>query len=196
MSKKIINIFAFSYYLMVNSIAFANECRVSCAGNSAVKVDLGSRCMCLGWSCFSVDIGYGGPSMTTQGTGRMVADVRGAKYQTRAVTTSGIDNDAIRMGIPENDKYGKWIHKTRGCVTPGGGLRTAGCVGVPCEWWPKFKAMAPGQELTVCGGGALASRANRTSRTQNNRQQQPTPANNPYSVDSSNPINFFSQGNR
>lgn len=133
-------------------------CEVSCRSSSAaVQVDMTKRCMCVsGTKCFTIDVGYMGPLMTTNGTGTMSADVSGERYRTQpGPGSTSYDGDAIRMGIPANDKHYKWIHKARQCgaegdPTRGGRNKTAGCIGVPCAYWPLVKAQA-GKSLTVCG---------------------------------------------
>jgi hypothetical protein len=135
----------------------ASECQTSCTQSGAVQVDLAKRCMCIKTgsidSCFKISIGKNGPSMTTEGRGKM-HPAEGAKYQTKPGNGSTVyDNDAIAMGIPGNDSRGKWIHKTRNC-SPGGGLSTKGCVAVPCDKWPVVKhAFLEKNEVVVCGGG-------------------------------------------
>jgi hypothetical protein len=135
------------------------SCEVNCRGTSnpegEIRVDLQNRCMCLpGNKCFRVAIGTGGPPMTTQGTGRL-GRAQGARYQTKAFAVDSYDNDAIAMGIPENDVVGKWIHKTADCESPLTN-QTAGCIGVPCERWREVKALM-GSTLDVCGGGGPRS---------------------------------------
>lgn len=133
-------------------------CSVSsdCGSSARVKVDVTAKCMCIGSSdCFRVDIGYNGPGMTTNGIGVISADVSGGRYQTKSSTSTDYDKDALRMGIGANDRYGKWIHKTRECKS-GGLNRTAGCIAVPCAHWPEIKAQA-GQSLQICRGSGSAS---------------------------------------
>jgi|GEM_PF-4092102 len=125
-----------------------------------VSVNLEKKCMCINMSgskkCFKIDIGTGGPDMTTSGPGKM-HDAEGAKYQTRAdVGTTNYDNDAIAMGIGANDSVGKWIHKTQGC-SDGGKQATKGCIAVPCKHWTDLKKVFlesksdSGPNLAVCG---------------------------------------------
>ena len=135
---------------------------------SPVQIDLTAQCMCVGTSCFEVSIGRYGPNQTRNGTGR-IGSAPGKLYRTRSQTSTSWDNDAVSMGIPQNDggktarginlpvtSGGKWIHKVGQtpdgkCITPAASYVTAGCVGVPCDKWPKVKG-AMGQSLTVCGG--------------------------------------------
>lgn len=132
------------------------ECRASCNGNGAVQVDLEQKCMCINKdNCFKVNIGSEGPSMTTQGHGKL-GEAKGEKYHTLPNASSGYDEDAIDTGIPENTAVGKWIHKTQGCG-PGGNNATKGCIAVPCEHWKDVKEQM-GKDLDVCGGNAPMSR--------------------------------------
>lgn len=148
------------------------SCRVSCGGNSTVKVDVTAHCMCIsGVECFKVDIGKRGPGMTTDGTGVIGGNVRGARYQTLpwSQTKNGVhDQDALSMGIPGNDAVGKWIHKTRGC-TPGGQNRTLGCIGVPCNHWTQIKSQI-GKSLQVCNGGGRSYRGANPGRRRTGNQ--------------------------
>ncbi len=129
------------------------ECKTMCPGGGAdVIVNLAAKCMCLNkTNCFKVSIGKNGPTMTSNGTGKL-GDAKGARYQTKASTSTSYDNDALAMGIPGNDKFGKWIHKTRNCA-PAGNNSTKGCVAVPCDKWPEIKQMK-GKTIKVCGGGS------------------------------------------
>lgn len=147
-----------------------SECRSS---GSQVQIDLAAQCMCVGRNCFQIAIGRYGPNQTRNGTGR-IGRAPGSRYRTRSQTTTTWDNDAVSMGIPQNDAGralngrnlpvtagGKWIHKVGmdrngRCVSPPTSYRTAGCVGVPCDQWPLVKG-AMGQSLTVCGGASRDS---------------------------------------
>lgn len=137
-------------------------CQVSCnSSQGAIQVDVRKRCMCIsGSKCFTIDVGHGGPgSETTNGLGVMSANVAGARYQTKpGPGTTSYDNDAVNMGISANSKHGKWIHKSRRCgangnSTMGGRNNTAGCIAVPCAYWPEVKGLArQGQTVQVCNG--------------------------------------------
>ena len=122
--------------------------------------------MCLktgsGSNCFKISIGTNGPRQTDGGIGKITGDVRGARYQTKSSASASYDNDALKMGIPGNDKLGKWIHKTRNCSS-GGTNSTLGCVAVPCDKWPEFKQFAVGKSLKVCGGGNMSNGYGRSS---------------------------------
>lgn len=139
----------------------APECQkgqVTCNGNAAVKVDLGSKCACIKDECFKVAIGKNGPTQTHAGHGR-IRKAQGAKYQTTpGPGTTSYDKDALDMGIQENTAVGKWLHKPQGCgsVEGNNGLQTKGCIAIPCDMWPKLKEQI-GEELEVCGGGAPMS---------------------------------------
>ena len=133
---------------------------------SRVVADLEAQCMCVDDNCFEISIGKYGPKMTRNGTG-IIGSAPGSRYTTRpGPGTTSWDNDALRMGIPQNDSGagvsnitagGKWIHKTGRdangrCVEPTQ-YTTLGCIGVPCDQWPNMKA-ARGSTFTVCGGAA------------------------------------------
>jgi hypothetical protein len=154
--------FSFLFLLApLKSWAQNSECKASCNGNGAVQVDLEQKCMCINKdNCFKVNIGNDGPSMTTQGHGKL-GKAEGAKYSTLPNTSSDYDKDAIDMGIPENTAVGKWIHKTQGCG-PGGNNATLGCIAVPCEHWKDVKEQM-GKDLDVCGGDAPMSRGGGSS---------------------------------
>ena len=156
------------YVILITSALFwaqaswADPCTTSCPGSrAAMKVNMADRCMCVGSKCFKIDIGGKGNFSTTNGTGKTALDVKGAKYRTLdGPGTKKYDEDAIRMGISANDKHSKWIHKAKDCGVKagekgiGGRTRTAGCVGVPCEYWPLVKAEA-GKYVTICGANPL-----------------------------------------
>lgn len=147
---------AFLLFIPLFSRAQNTECRASCNGEGAVQVDLEQKCMCIDkTNCFKVSIGKDGPKMTTQGHGKL-GKAEGKKYSTKSSSSSGYDNDAIDMGIPENTEVGKWIHKTSDCG-PGGNNSTKGCIAVPCEHWKAVKEEM-GEDIDICGGGAPASR--------------------------------------
>ncbi len=155
---------------------YSGTCNITnpdCVKSSKVRVDVSAKCMCIGFDCFKVSIGAGGPGWTRNGTSRIGLtsgifdrNSRGAGgiYETKSTTTNAYDNDALAMGIPSNDAVGKWFHKTAGCVKPER-YQTAGCVAVPCEKWAKLKSEI-GSEVTICGGrgsGGLFSRPPRPS---------------------------------
>ena len=117
-----------------------------------VSINVSKQCMCLGKKCFKVGIGKDGYTMTTNGFGKLKKTPPGIKYKTYATSKVEYDNDAIAMGIPQNDAVGKWIHKPKNCVRADT-YRTHGCIAVPCEMWIELKAaMNESAELTVCGG--------------------------------------------
>lgn len=139
------------------------------SSKSHVQIDLAAQCMCVGGTCFEVAIGKFGPKQTRNGTGR-IGNAPGGRYRThRTTVTDRWTNDAVAMGIPQNDagrssaganlpvtSGGKWIHKVGvdsagNCITPPTRYVTAGCVGVPCSEWDHVKS-AMGQAVTVCGG--------------------------------------------
>ncbi len=141
-----------------NSTGTCTLSNPQCGGGS-IRVDVSARCMCIHDECFPVSIGSGGPSWTHNGTSRLgltggVLDrnSRGAGgiYETKSTTTNRYDNDAIAMGIPGNDRVGKWFHKPANCIHPSR-YATAGCIAVPCEQWANLKSNV-GSEVTVCGG--------------------------------------------
>lgn len=136
---------------------------------SLVIADLEAQCMCIGNDCFEISIGKYGPKMTRNGTG-IIGNAQGLRYRTKQGPGSTVwDNDALRMGIPQNDSGsgvkhitngGKWIHKTGQdkngkCIEPTT-YTTLGCIGVPCDQWPKLKN-AFGASFSVCGGAASDS---------------------------------------
>jgi hypothetical protein len=132
----------------------SGSCSAQCnnAKPAGITVNLATKCMCVdGKNCFLINIGTGGPNMTTSGNGKL-GDANGAKYQTKPGASTSYDNDALAMGIGPNDSAGKWIHKTRNC-SPGGSAATLGCIAVPCDKWPEVKKQK-GKDLTVCGSGA------------------------------------------
>lgn len=134
--------------------ARAQSCTANCEGGDMV-VDLEAACMCLnGNNCFHIAIGKDGPTMTTSGNGT-IGDANGAKYKTTSGPgTTSYDRDALAMGIPGNDKVGKWIHKTSGCGPVSGkenARQTLGCIAVPCDKWPEVKQMK-GKKISVCHG--------------------------------------------
>lgn len=118
--------------------------------------------MCVGRDCFQVGIGKNGPKMTQSGTGTL-GEASGAKYRTLKKATTKYDRDALAMGIPGNDQYGKWIHKTRKCRPTS---TTLGCVAVPCSKWPLVKR-AKGRKVTICNGAGGSSSSNKKNRRNN-----------------------------
>lgn len=142
------------------SAPMTGSCRTSCnSSQGTIQVDVRERCMCIsGSKCFRIDIGMGySGSETTNGVGKMAANVNlggGGRYQSKPYASTSYDNDAISMGIFANTKHGKWIHKsnTEGCG-PGGARSTAGCIGVPCQYWPEVKQLGKqGATVQVCNG--------------------------------------------
>lgn len=160
MKSIILVVFMAIAFFITPDIWAAGSCSVSCKGTATIKVDMTSRCMCVaGSACFTIDIGYMGRMMTTNGNGIMDDNVAGGKYRTlKGPGSTRYDGDAIRMGIPANDNHYKWIHKARNCGvkggTEGGRTKTAGCVGVPCQHWPLVKSQV-GKSLTICGANPL-----------------------------------------
>lgn len=140
--------------LHFQSIALA--CSNTCGGDSPVKIDLKSQCMCVGTQCFSVGIArdlsgnnHFDPMRSWNGTG-VLGVARGTKFQTKTGGgTTSYDNDALSSGTPNDTDGGKWIHKTGNCAGPS--YRTKGCVAVPCEHWPLVKSQM-GKAVTYCGG--------------------------------------------
>lgn len=155
-----------------NSIAnYTGDCRITnpeCSNSgSRIIADMSAQCMCIGSECFKIAIGSRGPKVTRNGTS-IIGRSGGSKYNTKRSTTKGYDKDAVSMGIPQNDgasgipqrgaplgipgvtNGGKWLHKTRNCRPPHQ-TTTWGCIGVPCEQWPKVKSCI-GCSFTVCGG--------------------------------------------
>jgi len=157
---------------------FNGTCRVTnseCANSkSRVKIDMTAQCMCVDSDCFRISIGSRGPNVTRNGTST-IGRAMGTRYRSNNITppTIGYDNDAVSMGIPQNDSGagirditsgGKWIHKTGSCA-PATSYSTWGCVGVQCNDWPKVKNCV-GCSLTVCGGASSDSQviSNKTGR--------------------------------
>ncbi len=143
---------------------YTGECRITnpeCANSgSRVIADMTAQCMCVDSQCFHISIGSRGPNVTRNGTG-VLGSAPGSRYRTNNIVppTTHYDNDAIRMGIPQNDSGagisditngGKWIHKTGSCA-PATSYSTWGCIGVECSDWPLVKNCM-GCSFTVCGG--------------------------------------------
>lgn len=128
-------------------------------------VNLQNRCMCVpldggGRECFEIGIGRTGPSMTASGVGK-IGEANGAKYQTKPGASTGYDNDALAMGIGDNDAVGKWIHKPKNCA-PARSYRTKGCIAVDCDKWPLVKKQM-GKQIAVCGGAKNTGKIRKNS---------------------------------
>lgn len=137
---------------------FTGPCRINNATchSSTVRVDIATKCMCIGRECFKVGTAPVAWKTTVNGTSHLgltsgVFDRVGGRYRTRSNTTTAYDDDALAMGIPGNDSpIGKWFHKPAGCQNAET-YPTIGCVAVPCNKWPLLKSQI-GAEVTICGG--------------------------------------------
>lgn len=163
-------------------------CKVSCNNSQgAIQIDVRKRCMCIsGSKCFTIDVGKGYPgSETTNGIGTM-GRAPGTSYHTLPgpgttdcptkelnrngktyYVRTGECRDAVSMGIAANSKHGKWIHKSTGCGAGGnprvgGRNNTAGCIAVPCAYWPEVKGIAlAGKSVQVCNGSPYETSADK-----------------------------------